>query len=161
MINFILLGGFLRAFPLRQIGITTLLMGLLLTSGYSQSKEMQHVFSKEIRVHVWGIPNSTERFTPTASEVALADSIAESYIRKNDEEYSWPRNFEYKSYYRQYVGYLDKKRGRVIFINSFCHPVKSWTQNIVSAKGGGSCYFSIRINLDSNDAFDLLINAPL
>ena len=111
-------------------------LGFLILEGRGQTSERQHVFFQNDTVYLDGRYDSMVRFTPSINEVNIADSLTEIHIKKNRKDYSWTNEIsDYKSYYRQYVGYLDKKNKKIIFINSFCRPVKVWTKYLVLAMG--------------------------
>lgn len=128
--------------------------------GYSQT-EKQFIFVQSDSVYHEGLTVNAIRFTPSVNEMYLADSIAEIHIKENRNEYAWTREItNYKSYFRQYVGYVNEKNEKIIFINSLCRPEENWTQEIVSYRGGGSCYFEIKVNLHSKGAFAFSLKAP-
>jgi hypothetical protein len=94
-------------------------------------------------------------------EINIADSLAEIYVKKNRADYAWTKEIsDFESYYRQYVGYLNEKNEKIIFINSFCRPEQNWMKEIVNYKGGGSCYFDIKVNVSVKSTFDFNVNAP-
>lgn len=141
--------------------VIILFLGLLVLEGHGQTSEKQHIFFQNDTVNLGGRYDSMVRFTPSINEVNTADSLAEIHIKKNRKDYSWTTEIsDYKSYYRQYVGYLNEKNKKIIFINSFCRPEKLWTKYLLLAMGGGSCWFNIKVNLDAKDTFDFNVNAP-
>jgi hypothetical protein len=143
-----------------RTSIIIFILASLTFSGYCQT-EKQFIFSQSDSVYHQALPASTIRFTPSVNEVFLADSLAEIHIMKNRSEYGGTRGItDYKSYFRQYVGYLNEKHDKIIFINSFCRSEGNWTKEIVSYRGGGSCYFNIKVNLDHKYTIAFSRNAP-
>ena len=144
-----------------RISLTILFLGLLISKGQGQTSEKRHVFSQNDKVYHEELDESTIRFTPEINEINTADSLAEIHIKKSRRDYGWTTEIsDYKSYYRQYVGYLNEKNERIILINSICRLEENWTKNIVSYRGGGSCYFEIKVNVKEKEPFDFNVNAP-
>jgi hypothetical protein len=89
--------------------ITVLIFGVLILKGYGQTSEKQHVFDETDTVYCGGLIDNAIRFTPSTNEINTADSLAEIHIKKNRKDYPWTQEIsDYKSYYRQYVGYLNR-----------------------------------------------------
>ena len=65
---------------------------------------------------------------------------------------------ELERYYRQYIPYKNDKGNRCIWINLFCRPVGDWKNYRVHVEGGGVCFFSIGLNLDTGKRFDFFVN---
>ena len=69
-------------------------------------------------------------------------------------------NIELKNYKRQYVAVLNDKGEKEVWINCFCmHWDKYWKKEIVLTKGGGSCFFNLKINLSNGKYYDLKVNS--
>lgn len=68
-------------------------------------------------------------------------------------------------YKRQYVAYKKKGGDRYVWVN--CFPAKNKEMSkygrsiIVSGVGGGTCCFSVKINLSKQTYDDLSVNAPM
>jgi hypothetical protein len=140
---------------------TILILGVLSLKVYSQASEKQCLFNKDDKVYSPELANDILRFTPSIDEINFADSLAEIHIKKSRKDYTWRKEIsDYKSYYRQYVGYLNEKKEKIIFINSFCSPEEHRKKEIINYRGGGSCYFTSKINLHTKDVFDFHVNAP-
>lgn len=64
-------------------------------------------------------------------------------------------------YFRQYVGYVDSKGNRIVFINAVC---KSYGQksdlkkNWIFVLDGGSCFYQIKVDLTSKKCTDFSAN---
>lgn len=68
-------------------------------------------------------------------------------------------------YKRQYVPYKSKEGERHVWVNCFCsrspERLEFAKSNIIMPLGGGSCYFSVTINLSKGIYQDLFVNAPM
>jgi hypothetical protein len=55
-------------------------------------------------------------------------------------------------YKRQYIISLNDKREKIVRVNCFCSHGDSefWKTNVVEVMDGGKCYFSLVVNLDTN-----------
>jgi hypothetical protein len=76
---------------------------------------------------------------------------------------------EIKNSYRQYVCYIDEKGEKIIFINSMCelftdydknnNPIIfDWRNEMIDVSDGGECYWNIKVNLSTNEYYELKIN---
>ncbi|WP_316558833.1 hypothetical protein [Methanimicrococcus stummii] len=65
---------------------------------------------------------------------------------------------ELNKYYRQYISFFNEKGDRCLWINLFCRPVGDWKTHRVHVEGGGVCFFSIGLNLDTGKRFDFIVN---
>jgi hypothetical protein len=109
----------------------------------------------------WSLNANNRRFSPTEHEIKKADSLALRYIKDNRDAYYWAKEISaLNKYNRQYVGYYDQNNHRVIFLNCFCQRIGLPNRLIISASGGGSCYFEIKIDLALTRCFDFKVNAP-
>ncbi|MCC3156962.1 hypothetical protein LJ737_06920 [Hymenobacter sp. 15J16-1T3B] len=61
-------------------------------------------------------------------------------------------------YNRQAVPVTNKRGEKEVWVNCFCKGPRNWRTQLVRAKDGGKCYFSVRLNLATNQWTDLLIN---
>lgn len=138
-----------------------LCLSLIAITAFSQANEKQFAFNKQIKIEHSEVDNQYKRFTPTARELQLADSISKIHIKKNRAKYPWADEIiDYNSYYHQYVGYLNGKQEKIIFVNSFCSPAEDWKTQLVQTSGGGSCYFNIKVDLSTRKAYNLNVNSP-
>lgn len=100
------------------------------------------------------------------NEIKIADSLASAYLLSHHEQYSWASKIaDFYDYHRQYAGYKQGSPERIVFINAFKRNREGRSadflrKNLNSFKGGGSNYFHIKINLETNSCFDLGVNAP-
>jgi len=99
------------------------------------------------------------RFTLSADQVPLVDSLAMNYIRKHRDDYYPQKEITtLKSYFRQYVGYFDINGDPIVLLNAFCQYKNNWDESLVQVGLGGVCYFNISINLTKKEAFSFHVN---
>lgn len=104
------------------------------------------------------------------SEVLLEKAIS-VYNEKQTEDFvmfmtenpasDWAQTdlfIELDRYYRQYIPYMNEKGNRCIWVNLFCRPIGDWKTHRVYVEGGGVCFFSIGLNLDTGKRFDFIVN---
>ena len=65
---------------------------------------------------------------------------------------------ELDRYYRQYIPFMNERGNRCVWMNLFCRPIGDWKAHRVQAEGGGVCFFSIGLNLDTGKRFDFIVN---
>lgn len=133
---------------------------ILLTSAlFAQTYERTCAFQDTAQVNSYIDLNLT-RFTPSNSDILKADSLTMLYIKSHKKEH--PRAHQeitdFGSYYRQYVGYLNKENQKIIYLNSSCRMFPNWRTDIISVMGGGSCYFNVRVNLAKCECYEFIVN---
>lgn len=119
------------------------------------------------------ITNNQPLWTPTSAQFDQIDSILIKAIKDTLE--ITKDDFEIKNinrFYRQYVCYLDNSGDLIVFINAFCQlldtPIDSigtviwkkydWKNKLLVVNDGGTCFWSIRINLTSKKYFNFSVN---
>jgi hypothetical protein len=145
--------------------ILMILIGFIcLNDSYGQINSQVKIFDEESILIGYNI-NVYSRFSPKEEEFLIADSLANDYIKQNSSKFTLNGKpiENYKDYFKQVYGLIDKNNNKIIFLNCFCS-IEShdyWKDKTVTVKGGGECYFSIKINLKDCKIFDFRINAPL
>lgn len=83
-------------------------------------------------------------------------------LMRYDDLYDEGITKEELSYVRQYVLSIDNKHNRIVQINFFCELEEfheNWRKEIAPLiDDGGECYFSFKINLDTNEVLDVTVN---
>ncbi|WP_288884065.1 hypothetical protein [Pedobacter panaciterrae] len=107
------------------------------------------------------------QFMPTAEDIENAERIFKmclktSKIDKDGVIVDSTRIQAPSGYFRQYLGYKDKNGEKVILLNCFIKSAVSkdetWKKEIIAFKDGGNNYFSVHINLATNDCFNFFVN---
>jgi len=130
---------------------------------FTQSDSLRYIFyADEIDQNYF---ESYTVFSPSIAQVEYCDILANVYVQNNYDSYSWTNKIEnYYMYYRQYVGLIDSIGNKIIFIDAYCrnpYPTKNETKRPFGlVKGGGSCYFNLKVNLDINECYELKVNGP-
>jgi len=131
-----------------------------------ESRNFQgYIFSDEHFVPL-SIKNQLERYTPTNEEIFLAEEILSKNISSANAQLISPTSNpnihkNLKTYFRQYVGFVDNEGNRIIWINLLwkkdiaLHQLKN---EIVFVSDGGSYFWNIRVNLDKSLLSDLHVN---
>ncbi|MBU1013490.1 MAG: hypothetical protein KKG99_10830 [Bacteroidetes bacterium] len=110
-----------------------------------------------------------ERFTPTRIEIQKAEkllneglkNINASLLNQNGSDQSPIIHEKLKKYKRQYFGYIDKNKSKLLFINCFWpnkRHLDNWDKQMIFVLDGGSYYWSIKVNLETEELFELSIN---
>jgi hypothetical protein len=62
-------------------------------------------------------------------------------------------------YKRQYVAGLNSKGQKEVWINCFCDTWSlNWKKELIMVKDGGNCFFNLKINLTTDQYYDLIVN---
>jgi hypothetical protein len=130
----------------------------------AQTDSLRYIFKvDELVQHPYFV--SYTFFSPSIIQVEHCDSLASKYVYTNSYNSRWNTKIEnYYDYYRQYVGLVDSIGNRKIFIDAYCEfPYTTKDQikrDIMLVKGGGSCYFQVKVNLESDECYEFNVNAP-
>lgn len=106
------------------------------------------------------------RFTPTKEEIFEAEKVLKSKLkeanRNLENQYNSPiihRNL--KKYKRQYFGFINDKGEKILYINSLWKKNEEetkWLQQIIMVSDGGSHYWNIEYNLETDELINLSVN---
>lgn len=132
-----------------------------------------YVFTKEHSIY--GFPPESNRCTLTEeniiqAEAILKKNISTEYVKKYVKSWqsTWKARFHLnkmnlKKYYRQYVGYLTQNNEVVVHIflirkSLIIDIIKEMSEDIVAIFDGGSDFWSICINLHTEQVFNMEVN---
>ncbi|CAM3764565.1 hypothetical protein FLCU109888_00455 [Flavobacterium cucumis] len=145
---------------------------LFLTSFYYVKAQnvAEHFKTKQFEVAIF--PESSyeimpgKRFTPTKEEIFEAEKALKSKLkeanRNLENQYNSPiihRNL--KKYKRQYFGFINDKGEKILYINSLWKKNEEetkWLQQIIMVSDGGSHYWNIEYNLETDELINLSVN---
>lgn len=145
---------------------------LFLTSYYYVKAQnvAEHFKTKQFEVAIF--PESSyeimpgKRFTPTKEEIFEAEKALKSKLkeanRNIENQYNSPiihRNL--KKYKRQYFGFINDKGEKILYINSLWKKNEEetkWLQQIIMVSDGGSHYWKIEYNLETDELINLSVN---
>ncbi|MCF0211359.1 MAG: hypothetical protein HUK17_00480 [Bacteroidales bacterium] len=126
--------------------------------------------------HGYAFPNDWEvdltvegqdgRFTPEDADIAKAEKLMQkkiAYLNRyhENQEGKVPIIDEHLSNYeRQYVGFTDIHGYRIIYINALWDASLKGKlgRDIVRTSGGGPYYWSVKVNLDTEKVYGLMVN---
>lgn len=101
-------------------------------------------------------------FTPQNSEVEIADKLLkESFDKEKSGTVNRLFGKRLEDYNIQFAGATDESGDKIIWINCFCKPEKEndeWKHRAILAKGGGYCFFNLKVNITKNTSGDLNVN---
>lgn len=102
--------------------------------------------------------NDSERWTPTAEDIKEVELIIKASYKDYRTTYELK---SLRSYKRQYLGYLNEKGERIVWINALCgNDLNDWLKNdTVIVLDGGSCYWNVRVNLMTKQVFNFGVNS--
>ncbi len=104
--------------------------------------------------------NNYERFDLSQSETAKTINILENKLSKQVD------NNEIKilpEYLIQFFGYINENNEKIVWSNFFCssfynNSSVNYLEELISVDDGGNCYFNVKVNLEKEEIFDLIIN---
>lgn len=125
-----------------------------------------YIFDADAEVHVY-FKEKPGRFTPTKDDIILCEKLVKEYVNfLITEETQGKKLFQaiqkdLKRYVRQYVGFINEKGEKVIWINmlywrsSFLEDVN---RRVIHVSDGGTSYWNVKINLQNKEAYELAIS---
>lgn len=106
------------------------------------------------------------RFTPTKEEIIKAENALKSKLKfinnpLMNQSSSPIIHKNLKKYKRQYFGYINEKGEKILYINSLWKKNEKetkWLQQIIMVSDGGSHYWNIEYNLETEELENLKVN---
>lgn len=108
------------------------------------------------------------RFTPEAADIILAEKVLSRQLKiLNESSFTatWHPavvHEELPAYVRQYVGYINDRGEKIIWINCAYEPDmqqrKRYGKGIIKMRDGGYAYWNAKVSLSKGKLFDLYIN---
>lgn len=117
--------------------------------------------------HFVMIPSEGGRFTPQTADVLKAEAILKRKIEELNHEKINQANGaplihkKLHKFVRQYVGIINNKGQHIIWINCIWKHDANKTElikDIISVLDGGSYYWNVKVNLDTETLYDLDVN---
>jgi hypothetical protein len=147
---------------------------LLVTKIFGQSENIiaDHYKTKKFNVAIFPETSldmiSGKRFTPNRNEINMAEKKLKQKLKKLNanliNQSSTPIiHRKLRKYKRQYFGYFDNN-SKILLINCFWEKkndrddVKQWLKERIEVHDGGSYYWEIKYNIDTDEFFGLEIN---
>ena len=118
----------------------------------------------------WVTGKNFDLWKPSDIDLKKVDEILIKAIDENQFYfYRTKKLSEIKKNYRQYLCYIDEKGEKIIFINSMCELftdydknndpiIFDWRNEMIDVSDGGECYWNIKVNLSTNEYYELKIN---
>ena len=86
-------------------------------------------------------------------------------IKRENPKNKYDKNnfiIDLKRYKRQYIAVANEKGEKEVWINCFCNDSHNsninWKKEILMVKGGGNCYFNVKVNLMTKNYYDFKTN---
>ena len=146
---------------------------LFLSSFFIHAQNVaEHFKTKQFEVAIF--PESSyeimpgKRFTPTKEEVFEAEKALKSKLKEANRNLENQFNSSIihknlKNHKRQYFGYINEKGEKILHINSlWSKSIKKhhwhWLNEIIMVSDGGSHYWNIEYNLETEELENLKVN---
>ena len=146
---------------------------LFLSSCFIHAQNVaEHFKTRQFEVAIF-LESSNElmqqnRFTPTKEEIIKAENALKSKLKfinnpLMNQSSSPIIHKNLKKYKRQYFGYINEKGEKILYINSLWKKNEKetkWLQQIIMVSDGGSYYWNIEFNLETDELINLSVNGP-
>ncbi len=156
-----------------KINLLAILM-LIVTTTDAFSGEPVYCSGKGYRGYIFdsshfvlkSIEHQEKRYTPTTDDVKKAEHVLKEKLkgvnieRINQLDDCPIVHKNLKKYCRQYVGFINEKGQRIIWVNLFWNKEveKQAKEGIVVVQDGCSYFWNIEINIDSENLINLQVN---
>ena len=98
--------------------------------------------------------STIKEFIPSEKDIQHSIEILSAFLEHRTEI------LELREYKIQFSGYINETGEKIIRANYFCNAIDiDWKNTPVLVKGGGNCFFNVKVNLDKKDVFDFIVNA--
>jgi len=111
----------------------------------------------------WVFGKNYKPWTPTESDIQKAENLITQCF--NDQKRGTVNrllNRKPEDYCRQFFGAINEKGEKIIWINCFCKDqitsFKDWKTKLRVVSDGGNCFFNMKVNIDKNDYYDVMVN---
>jgi hypothetical protein len=138
---------------------------IVYSSAFGQDKSEKVVAAATNKIAIFNLEtdwwlskkfDAAKSFKLSDSELKVVDEVFNICVNQNNIDTSY---FHYK---RQYVPFLNKDGQKKVWINCFCsdfgNDFTQWKKFIVLVEDGGSCFFSLIINLTDRSFSNFDVN---
>lgn len=156
-----------RSIKILLIACNLIFLNLHIQKCYGQESEIVrvhklfkytgYIFPNDAAYAIPGI-YTAKRFTPSKKDIERVENIISQHQKENEE---FKRKVGYLcKYKRQYVGYKNDKDEKIIWVNSLCDNKfnERIRKDIVFVLDGGACFWNVKVNLQTGELFELIIN---
>lgn len=120
-------------------------------SAVAISSDNYIVFSKYYNASF--LPIEGKQYTLTQEDVENVFNILEPFLENQSDIRDLS---EYKA---QFIGYTNDGGEKILYANYFCvDSFLDWKNNFVMALDGGNCFFNVKVNLQTKEVFDFIVN---
>lgn len=134
------------------------------------AKDNKVAIIEETKYIYWVTGYDFSSWKPNEIDFKVADDILIKAINLNQFYFLRGKNIsEIKKYYRQYLCYVNERGEKIIYINSMCELFKDydednmpvvfdWKTKMIDIADGGECYWNVKLNITTQEFFELKIN---
>ena len=98
----------------------------------------------------------------TIKELIFIENIISNKVEETIEFHEY-QSKKKSNFVRQYSTYIDSNGNKIVWINFICDSnkeiLKDWKKHIMNVIDGGSCFFNLKVNLDTTEIFDYRLNS--
>lgn len=111
----------------------------------------------------WVFGKNYKASTPTTAEIELAEELlSQCFSKQVSGTVNRFSGKKLEDYNRQFLGGITESGEKVIWVNCFCKKesdiLKNWKTQLIIVADGGNCFFNVKINVNKQVYYDLMIN---
>lgn len=111
----------------------------------------------------WVFGRNYKSYTPTAAEIDQAEELlSQCFAKQVSGTVNRFNGKKLEDYNRQFLGGITESGEKVIWINCLCKredaAFKDWKTRLIIVADGGNCFFNVKVNINKQVYYDLMIN---
>lgn len=112
---------------------------------------------------LWTCGKNSKAYDPGDDDILAAEKILRAcFTKEASGTYNPFFGRKLENYYMQFAGAILENGDKVIWINCFCYVdneyFRKWKEDFIMVDDGGNCFFNVKVNLNTNGYFDLMVN---
>ncbi len=140
-----------------------------MAQGYIKGKQFEgYIFPKDYIPVIVHFEGAKERYTPTREDITKVEQIVKDQLANINQPLvnqggSCPIiHNNLSKYKRQYVGYIDEKGDKIVWVNYIIGKdkaqISSLNKDVIMVLDGCGNYWNIKVNISKAKLYDLQIN---
>ncbi|HMT10961.1 MAG TPA: hypothetical protein PKA39_04995 [Ignavibacteria bacterium] len=112
---------------------------------------------------LWACGKNSKAYDPREDDIKAAEDILRAcFTKEASGTYNPFFGRKLENYHRQFAGAVLENGDKVIWINCFCYAyidyMRNWKESFILVDDGGNCFFNVKVNLNTGQYYDLMVN---
>ena len=111
----------------------------------------------------WVFGTNYKPYTPAVEDIKLAEDLLQQCFSKQvSGTVNRFNGKKLEDYNRQFLGGITESGEKIIWINCLCkresEVLNKWKTDLIIVADGGNCFFNVKVNVNRQVYYDLMIN---